>query len=104
MLCAGIEGVAIMSGATLPYHLRPNKAVDRLLFVDLLARLDSAVSIADNYEYVGLGGFTMEEFRMIHERFYELPLKSLEENRQVERRARFNAPNSRVIFRRQPAA
>ena len=43
------------AGSSLPYRLRPNKAVDRELFLSLLTRLAPKLSL-EKYHYVGLGG------------------------------------------------
>ena len=41
-------------GSSLPYRLRPNKAVDRELFLSLLMRLTPKLAL-EKYHYVGLG-------------------------------------------------
>jgi hypothetical protein len=87
-----------MSARTLPYHLRPNKAIDRYLFIDLLSRLDAAIRV-ETYEYVGMGGPQMEDFRLLHERFHDLPMLSIEEDLHVFRRQQFNQPHTRMRLR-----
>jgi hypothetical protein len=61
------------------YHLRTNKAVERLLFIELLRRLDRALSrpIAQ-YKYVGLGGPYLEDFNLLHATFGNNEMTSLE--------------------------
>lgn len=56
-----------MSGASLPYRLRPNKAVDRELFFSLLMRLSPRLGL-EKYHYVSLGGPFLEDFRLVHSR------------------------------------
>jgi len=56
-----------MSGSSLPYRLRPNKAVDRELFLSLLMRLAPNLGL-EKYHYVGLGGPFLEDFRLLHSR------------------------------------
>lgn len=56
-----------MSGSSLPYRLRPNKAVDRELFLSLLMRLAPKLGL-EKYHYVGLGGPFLEDFRLLHSR------------------------------------
>ena len=56
-----------MSGSSLPYRLRPNKAVDRELFLSLLMRLTPKLGL-EKYHYVGLGGPFLEDFRLLHSR------------------------------------
>jgi hypothetical protein len=71
------------SGGQLPYQLRPNKAVERLMFIELLGRLDPDLSIGQNYRYVGFGGPQMEDFRLLHERFPVMKMLSLEKEKDV---------------------
>lgn len=56
-----------MSGSSLPYRLRPNKSVDRELFLSLLSRLAPKLGI-EKYHYVSLGGPFLEDFRLVHSR------------------------------------
>ena len=44
-----------------PYHQRPNKTVDRYLFVELLSKINRYRHIGD-YSYIGLGGPSLEDF------------------------------------------
>lgn len=85
-----------MNAGSLPYHLRPNKAVERLLFVDLLDRLDEALHFEDSYEYVGFGGPQMEDFRVLHDRFQNMQMFSLERELEVRKRQKFNCPHTNV--------
>ena len=55
------------AGSSLPYRLRPNKAVDRELFLSLLMRLAPKLAL-EKYHYVGLGGPFLEDFRLVHGR------------------------------------
>ena len=86
-----------MSGTSIPYHLRQNKAVDRALFVGLLKK----VGIYDNissYQYIGFGGPFLEDFKIIH---HELKIKdmiSLENNENVIKRQKFNKPLSCITI------
>lgn len=84
------------TGGQLPYQLRPNKAVERLLFLDLLRRLDSVLQLAAGYSYVGFGGPQMEDFRLLHEVFPKMKMLSLERERDVLKRQRFNGPHTNV--------
>ncbi len=84
------------TGGSLPYQLRPNKAVERLLFIDLLSRLDPALGIAHNYDYYGFGGPQMEDFRLMHERFANAPMVSLEREEEVRKRQKFNIPHTNL--------
>ncbi len=79
------------NGSSLPYKLRPNKAVDRELFLSLLLRLAATLNI-ENYRYVGLGGPFLEDFRLIHARLAIGDLVSIECEKNVYHRQKFNRP------------
>lgn len=79
------------SGYSLPYRLRPNKAVDRELFLSLLARLAPKLNI-EKYHYVGLGGPFLEDFRLVHARLGIAKMTCVETEQQVHKRQVFNRP------------
>lgn len=79
------------SGSSLPYRLRPNKAVDRELFLSLLGRLAATLKI-ESYQYVGLGGPFLEDFRLIHARLGIDNLVCIESEQNVHKRQKFNRP------------
>jgi hypothetical protein len=87
-------------GASLPYRLRPNKAVDRELFLSLLMRLAPRLGL-EKYHYVGLGGPFLEDFRLLHSRVgigrkrngrSVGRLTCVESELEVHKRQRFNRP------------
>lgn len=89
-----------MSGFSLPYRLRPNKAVDRELFLSLLMRLAPRLGL-EKYHYVGLGGPFLEDFRLLHSRIgigrkrngrTVGKLTCVESELEVHKRQRFNRP------------
>src|SRR6266850_786762 len=80
-------------GGFVPYHLRPNKAVDRQLFIELLFRLQQYRDIS-KYVYVGFGGPTFDDFKLIHSYFANKKMISLEIDEVVWRRQSFNQPVS----------
>jgi hypothetical protein len=82
-----------MSGKTIPYHLRQNKAVDRHAFVELLAKIDKFSPIF-KYTYIGFGGHSLEEFKYIHDRFGLENMTSIESDEKVFKRQKFNQPYS----------
>jgi hypothetical protein len=84
------------TGGQLPYQLRPNKAVERLIFLELLSRLDAVLRIRGDYDYVGFGGPQMEDFRLLHEVFPEMKMVSIEREPEVLKRQRFNGPHTNV--------
>lgn len=83
------------SGATIPYHLRQNKAIDRNLFIDLLARIGRYRNISD-YEYIGFGGPFLEDFKTLHAALRLRHMVSLEKNEEVVKRQEFNKPLSSI--------
>lgn len=79
------------AGSSLPYRLRPNKAVDRELFLSLLMRLAPKLAL-EKYQYVGLGGPFLEDFRLIHARVGIAKMTCIETEEQVHKRQLFNRP------------
>jgi hypothetical protein len=79
------------AGSSLPYRLRPNKAVDRELFLSLLMRLSPKLAL-EKYQYVGLGGPFLEDFRLVHGRLGIAKMTCIETQEQVYRRQIFNRP------------
>src|SRR2546426_986975 len=79
------------------YHLRTNKGVERLLFLDLLRRLDGRLpQQIESYRYVGLGGPYLEDFGMIHAAFGNRRMLSLELEPHVRSRQLINRPYARI--------
>lgn len=88
-----------MSAGSIPYHLRPNKAVDRLLFLELCSKLAPVLKIEGNsYQYVGFGGPQMEDFRLLHEKFPQMPMLCIEKTENIIPRQKFNCPHTQVDF------
>jgi hypothetical protein len=79
------------TGSSLPYRLRPNKAVDRELFLSLLTRLAPTLGL-EKYHYVGLGGPFLEDFRLMHARLGIAKMTCIETEEQVHKRQLFNRP------------
>lgn len=84
-----------------PYHLRPNKAVDRFTFVELLRTLDRIKSLRD-YVYIGFGGPFLEDFRLLAQVFPNLELISIESDREIHKRQKFHrcSSNMQVLHRK----
>lgn len=80
-----------MSGASVAYHLRPNKHVERHLFVDLLDHVNRWTPLA-KYLYVGFGGIYFEDFKLLHSHFNMVKMVSIEKEKWVYERQRFNIP------------
>jgi len=79
------------AGSSLPYRLRPNKAVDREVFLSLLMRLTPKLAL-EKYHYVGLGGPFLEDFRLIHARLGIAKMTCIETEKEVHKRQLFNRP------------
>jgi hypothetical protein len=78
-----------MSGGNVDYTLRPNKFVERKLFIELLGKIIGREYI-DKYSYISLGGPQLEDLKLIH---YELGIKditSLEADSLIFERQQFN--------------
>jgi len=82
-----------MSGETIPYQLRQNKAIDRYAFAELLSKLDKYCDIS-KYSYIGFGGHSLEDFKHIHTRFDIQTMTSIEVDKEVYKRQKFNQPHS----------
>lgn len=82
-----------VSGATLAYHLRHHKAIERNLFLSLLKQLNnvSEIKIKD-YRYVGFGAAFLEDFKVLHSEFGISHMHCIEANKFVQTRQRFNKP------------
>lgn len=73
------------------YHLRPNKYVDRCLFVAALDRLNTKIQLKD-YRYIGFGSFMFDDFKLLHDRLNIRSMISLEADPTVNERAEYNIP------------
>jgi hypothetical protein len=82
-----------MTGSTIPYHLRQNKAVDRYAFIELLSKIDRVLPICE-YRYIGFGGHSLEEYKYLHDRFNLSKMTSIEIDLNVFERQKFNQPYS----------
>lgn len=73
------------------YKLRPNKSVDRELFLSLLTRLAAPLKL-ENYQYIGLGGPFLEDFRMVHARVGIKDMVCVDSDEGTHHRQVFNRP------------
>lgn len=83
------------AGSSVPYKLRPNKAVDRELFLSLLTRLAPALAL-EGHHYIGLGGSFLEDFRLVHARLGIERMTSVESEQEVHKRQLFNRPTASI--------
>ncbi|MAE33747.1 MAG: hypothetical protein CMH97_00560 [Oceanospirillaceae bacterium] len=75
--------------ASVPYHLRTNKAIDRSVFFDFLSHFRFDHPIQD-YKYFSLGGPTLEDHHALHKLFGLTKLFSIERDASVYSRQVFN--------------
>lgn len=80
-----------------PYHLRSNKAIDRFLLLEVIRRLDGFTDLA-KCTYYGFGGPYLQDFRLMAERFPDMPLVSIEESAHTLRRQKFHLPSKKVTL------
>lgn len=80
-----------MSGSTLPYRLRPHKAVDRRLFLELLNRYERWHDLEDHV-YVSMAAFAMEDQKLVHRLLGIERLVAFDMDEDVVGRQWFNRP------------
>lgn len=73
------------------YHLRPNKYVDRLLFINCLSRISGSINIK-SHRYIGFGSYLFDDFKQVHDRLNIKSMISLEADPVVFQRAKYNTP------------
>jgi hypothetical protein len=73
------------------YHMRPNKAADRLTLIDAIRLVVKPGELSD-YTYYSLGGPTLEDFRLIYEFYPEIRMVCVEQNQEIYKRQRFHLP------------
>lgn len=89
-----------MTGIDVPYHLRPNKYVDRQIFIDLLHRLDRIHPLAASV-YVSMGGKFLDDHKAVRFAFDLAGSVSIEKFAGVVPRQNFNKPFEDVECRQQ---
>lgn len=78
-----------MAADSINYQVRPNKNVERKLFIEMFRRLDHRLNFGE-YRYIGMGGLWFADFTLIHRELGLTDLISIE-MRQPQR-AQFNRP------------
>lgn len=73
------------------YHLRPNKSIDRSLFIQTLIGLSRVLPIS-SYKYTGFGSYSFDDFKLLHDLLNIHNLISLEKEEDSYKRAEFNLP------------
>jgi hypothetical protein len=79
-----------------PYHLRPNKTVDRLVFLDAIRRYVRLPRKQEQYTYYTMGGPYLQDVRDMHDSFPEIKIVSIEEKEKICKRQKFHLPCNRV--------
>lgn len=87
-----------MSGASIPYQLRPNKFIDREVFIDLLGRVIPNIG-ADKYVYLSMGGKHLVDHTAAYRKVGLRNLFSFDVDPEIVRRQNFNRPIDSVICR-----
>lgn len=80
-----------MSGARVPYQVRPNKYVERQLFVEMLSHAGRIVDLQNSF-YVSMGGRTLEDFKLVHNRLNLRKMISIEMDCVTFGGQQFNCP------------
>jgi hypothetical protein len=84
-----------MSAAGLPYRLRPNKFVDRELFLDIISRVVSARGPRD-YAYISMGGAHLVDHFGVFRRTGIEKLYAFDEDNNTVERQKANKPFDQV--------
>lgn len=82
-----------MSAAGLPYRLRPHKAVDRRIFLELLTRYERWQPL-DGHAYVSMAAYTMEDQKLVHRLLGIQRLLAFDRETSIVDRQLFNRPTS----------
>src|SRR3989304_2371501 len=77
------------------YHLRPNKAIDRSIFIELLNVLERYESLK-GHTYIGFGGQFLEDFRLLAREFPQMRMFSIEKDEEVFKRQSFHKCTSKI--------
>lgn len=80
------------SALTVQYDLRPAKQVERRMLVDAFQRLAQAGFEIRDYKYTGFGAYYFVDFIIFHKLLGINDMLSIEHDKTLERRVRFNCP------------
>lgn len=84
-----------------PYHLRPNKAVDRFMFLEAIRRLEKLGDLSE-YTYYGFGGPYLEDFRLLYDLCPEIEMVSIEKDEETLKRQKFHLPCGKIHLKNEP--
>jgi hypothetical protein len=85
-----------MSGDDIPYQLRPNKFIDRQMFLELLSRLIAGRG-PENYVYISMGGRHLADHHAIYGKLGIQALFSFDMNANEVARQKFNRPTGDMV-------
>lgn len=78
------------------YNLRPNKAIDRFLFIEAIQRLSNLFPPLKSYTYHSLAGPFLDDCRLVTQYFPDLKQVSIEKNSHTHKRQNFHSPTKRI--------
>jgi hypothetical protein len=84
-----------MSGEDIPYQLRPNKFIDRQMFLELLSRLTVPRGV-EKYVYVSMGGRHLIDHYAVYNQLGIQAQFSFDKNPNEVKRQKFNRPTGRT--------
>jgi hypothetical protein len=86
----------VASGNDIPYQLRPNKFIDRQIFLDLLMQV-CALKGPSNYLYISMGGKHLVDQEAVYRRIGIKNSFSFDNEEWVVQRQQKNTPHDKVI-------
>lgn len=84
------------SGETIPYQLRPNKYIDRQIFMELLSKIVS-YKAHGNYVYISMGGKHLVDLEAVYRKIGVSNLYSFDGNSDVVERQHCNLPHFKAV-------
>lgn len=85
-----------MSGQEIPYQLRPNKFIDRQLFIELLVRLIVPRG-PEKYIYVSMGGRHLIDHHAVYNQLGIKAQYSFDRDANEVKRQQFNRPTGNTV-------
>lgn len=92
-----------MTESAVPFHLRPNKSVDRALFIDMLLRVGLTFPLK-NYVYMSMGGAFLQDHVLAHRQLGIPNLLSIDDEAWTVKRQNFNKPFKSIVCEEMSAA
>jgi hypothetical protein len=86
----------MMGGKEIPYQLRPNKYIDRQIFLDLLLRI-VPLKQAGRYVYVSMGGKHLVDHEAVYRRVGIKSLYSFDGDKVIVERQQCNKPVANAV-------